>query len=125
MMIFGFLFSLFSSYPHLVEKLVVMNASHPIAFRQELSVAQMFRSWYMFFYQTPFLPEKMLQADDFAFLSSVFQKKPSGLVNHEMITNDDIEVYKYTFSQEGKLNCSKNSSMSDEFHFYRNNQGGN
>lgn len=83
-----------------------MNAPHPIAFRQELSVAQMFRSWYMFFYQTPFLPEKMLQADDFAFFTRLFQKKSSGTDNQEFVTNDDIEVYKYTFSQEGKTNFS-------------------
>jgi hypothetical protein len=91
-----------NSYPHLIEKLIVMNAPHPIAFRQELTLAQIFRSWYMFFYQSPILPEKMFQADDFAVFHRIFQKKPTGLVNKELMTDDDIEVFKYTFSQEGK-----------------------
>ncbi len=91
-----------NSYPHLIEKLIVLNAPHPIAFRQELSLAQLFRLWYMFFYQSPILPEKMLQADDFAVFHHMFKQKPTGLVNSDLITDDDIEVYKYTFSQEGK-----------------------
>jgi hypothetical protein len=91
-----------NSYPHLIEKLIVMNAPHPIAFRQELTLAQIFRSWYMFFYQSPILPEKMFQADDFAVFHRLFQKKPTGLVNKALMTDEDIEVFKYTFSQEGK-----------------------
>ena len=94
--------SLFFSYPHLIEKLIVLNAPHPIAFQQELSLAQLFRSWYMFFYQSPILPEMILQADDFAVFHRVFQQKPAGLINKDLINNEDIEVYKYTFSQQGK-----------------------
>ena len=84
-----------------------MNAPHPTAFRQELSLGQLFRSWYIFFYQTPILPEKMIQADDFGILKRVFHQKPSGLVNKDLLTEEDLEVFKYTLSQEGKRILSK------------------
>lgn len=49
------------------DKLVVMNCPHPAVFMQSLMGtwkqirwSQVRRSWYMFFFQLPFLPEKML-----------------------------------------------------------------
>ncbi|CAF0851158.1 unnamed protein product [Adineta steineri] len=86
-------------YPHLVEKLIVMNCPHPLAFHQELSFSQMQRSWFMFFAQTMIVPELYFEADDFAFIKSAFRKKSTGLVNQDYVTDDDIEVFKYTFSQ--------------------------
>lgn len=79
-----------------------MNCPHPVAFRQELTFQQVRRSWYMFFFQCPFLPELFLQANDFAIFDKYFRKKPTGLVNQDLMTDDDIEVFKYTFSQPSK-----------------------
>ncbi len=80
-----------------------MNCPHPVAFRQELTLRQMFRSSYMFVYQSPWLPEMMFQADDLGVFQKLFHRKQTGLVNKDTITDDDIEVYKYTFSQRGKI----------------------
>ena len=38
--------TLFISYPHLIEKLIIMNSPHPVAFRQQLSWAQIRRLWF-------------------------------------------------------------------------------
>ena len=45
-----------------VQKLVVMNCPHPIVFQKALvsKRSQLRRSWYMFFFQLPVLPERML-----------------------------------------------------------------
>lgn len=44
-----------------LERLVIMNVPHPACMRRELrSVRQLLRSWYMFFFQIPWLPEKLL-----------------------------------------------------------------
>ncbi|MGH7271746.1 MAG: alpha/beta hydrolase, partial [Polyangiaceae bacterium] len=45
-------------------KLVVMNCPHPAVFTKALysKVSQLRRSWYMFFFQLPVLPERMLRA---------------------------------------------------------------
>lgn len=48
-------------YPHMTERLIVMNAPHPAAMLRELrSVKQLRKSWYIFFFQLPWLPEYAL-----------------------------------------------------------------
>ncbi len=91
-----------NSYPHLIEKLIIMNAPHPTAFRTELTLTQMRKSWYMFFFQVPFIPELLYQSDDFASLHRLLQKRPMGFINTDLISDNDIEVFKYTLSQKGK-----------------------
>ncbi len=47
-----------------LDGLVIMNVPHPAVFQRVLrsSFAQLRRSWYVFFFQVPFLPETMLSA---------------------------------------------------------------
>ncbi|CAF0857293.1 unnamed protein product [Rotaria sp. Silwood1] len=90
-------------YPHLIEKLVIMNCPHPGAFRRELTLSQIHRSC-----QIPFLPELSFQADDFSIFKKAFHEKPTALVNKNNITDEDINVYKYTFSQKGTTKAALN-----------------
>ncbi|MBB5233831.1 alpha/beta fold hydrolase [Deinococcus budaensis] len=47
--------------PEVVERLVILNAPHPAAFRRVArKPAQWRRSWYIFFFQLPWLPERLL-----------------------------------------------------------------
>ena len=78
-----------------------MNAPHPNAFRYEMSFNQIERLWFMFFYQTPFIPEFLFQADDFAIVKQNYHQKPHGLVNKVMVNEDDIEVFKFSLAQRG------------------------
>jgi hypothetical protein len=45
-----------------VEKLVVMNVPHNKAFKEHLrsSLSQLAKSWYIFYFQLPYLPELKL-----------------------------------------------------------------
>ncbi|CAF2105771.1 unnamed protein product [Rotaria magnacalcarata] len=95
-------------YPHLVEKLIVMNSPHPVAFRHDFSLSQVHRSWYMFFSQTPLVPETLFQADDFSVFKKAYHGKGSRLVNRNNVTDEDIDVYKYTFSQPGTTKAAVN-----------------
>lgn len=54
-----------SRFPHLVRRFAVLNGPHPAAFLRTLlrSPAQLRRSWYMFFFQLPLLPEWLLTRD--------------------------------------------------------------
>ena len=56
---------------------------------------------YIFFYQIPYIPELLLKANDFALLRRAFFEKPMGLANPANLTDEDLEVFKYTFAQEG------------------------
>ncbi len=63
------------SHPELLDRLVVMNAPHPAAFARELSAGlrQLKRSWYMFFFQLPHVPEAAFRANDYAVLKRSFR----------------------------------------------------
>ncbi|CAF4604059.1 unnamed protein product [Rotaria sp. Silwood1] len=80
-----------------------MNCPHPGAFRRELTLSQIHRSC-----QIPFLPELSFQADDFSIFKRAFHEKPTALVNKNNITDEDINVYKYTFSQKGTTKAALN-----------------
>ena len=55
---------------------------------------------YMFFYMLPYLPEIAVSAFDFmAFVKVLRRKKPKDI---SPVTDEDIEAYKYTFSQPGE-----------------------
>jgi epoxide hydrolase 4 len=43
-----------------IERLVIMNAPHPLAFAKNRNTEQMMRSWYFFFFHMPWLPEFLL-----------------------------------------------------------------
>lgn len=57
----------------------------------------------MFFSQLPYIPEMSLKANDFSILKHIFHGKPLGLLNKENLTDEDIDVYKYTLSQPSKI----------------------
>jgi len=50
-------------HPGRVERLAILNAPHPVAFRRFIgrSPRQMLKSWYTFFFQIPWLPEALLR----------------------------------------------------------------
>jgi pimeloyl-ACP methyl ester carboxylesterase len=54
-------------YPQRIAKLVVVNVPHPSVMRKFISTRprQLLRSWYMFFFQLPWLPESLFSAFNF------------------------------------------------------------
>jgi pimeloyl-ACP methyl ester carboxylesterase len=63
--------------PEMTNTLAILNCPHPRelfkAFRRP---AQLRKSWYMFFFQIPGLPERTLAKNDFAFLRRTFNGYP-------------------------------------------------
>jgi pimeloyl-ACP methyl ester carboxylesterase len=48
--------------PMLIQRLIICNVPHPACFLRELKrPAQLLRSWYIFFFQIPWLPEALLK----------------------------------------------------------------
>lgn len=87
--------------PGLIERLVILNAPHPAAFARELRrPKQWLRSWYMLFFQLPWLPELLLSAGDFAFLARTLRYDP---VSHDAFNPDDVRQYKRAFARRGAL----------------------
>ncbi|KAH7723673.1 Protein CEEH-2 a [Aphelenchoides avenae] len=87
--------------PDLVEKLVIMNVPHPKAFMKILRTksAQLLKSWYMFMFQVPYLPEIVIKAQDYKFIERILRLRPAGIIHSENFTDEDMEAWKYAFSK--------------------------
>lgn len=67
---------LISEHPQVIERCIIINAPHPIAFRQHYanSWEQKRKSWYMVFFQIPGLPEWLLRQGNCALLRRTLAK---------------------------------------------------
>ncbi|XP_038074203.1 epoxide hydrolase 4-like [Patiria miniata] len=92
-----------ATYPDIVDKLIVMNIPHPRCFNDNLNWRQILASWYIFFFQLPFLPELNCRSNDYGFISGAFLSDGMGLRHKENMSKEDIEAFKYCTSQKGNL----------------------
>lgn len=94
------------AYPQHVEKLVVMNVPHPLVFMQTLrsNWRQMLKSWYIFFFQLPFMPEFSLSRRDYAPMVTQVQ----GSANPGTFTDADMAHYREAWRQPGALTAMIN-----------------
>ena len=100
---------LFASYrPKLVKKLVAIDIPHPVAFRkaQLQGTDQLQKSWYIWFFQAPEVPEQFFGANMDGFMQWIFQGNPN-------FTAEDLAYYRQMLSQPGQLTAA--------FNYYRAN----
>ncbi|XP_071452586.1 epoxide hydrolase 4-like [Hetaerina americana] len=90
--------SMVMKYPEMIERYIIMNGPLAIAYKDAVmkNKKQLFLSWYMFFYQLPFLPEIWARFQDM----KIFEVLTMGSESNA-ITAEDIEAYKYTFGKPG------------------------
>lgn len=93
-------------HPGLVEKLVILNAPHPILFRKKLAtLAQARRSSYVFFFQLPWLPERSLTRHRAGFLKMMLRRDP---VAPGAFSPEEIEAYREAFLRPGAATAAIN-----------------
>lgn len=84
-------------HPQRIAKLVVLNVPHPSVMRKFLSTRprQLLRSWYMFFFQFPWLPEKLFSAFNFRIgvRALLLSSRPGSF------TAEDLAHYRAAWSQ--------------------------
>lgn len=87
-------------------RLVVMNCPHPVCFARELRTwKQLRKSWYMFFFQLPRLPEAWLTANDAAAVRRAFR----GMAQDKSRFPDaDLDVYARAAQQPGAMTAMVN-----------------
>jgi pimeloyl-ACP methyl ester carboxylesterase len=93
-------------HPQRIAKLVVINVPHPSVMRNFLSTRprQFLRSWYMFFFQLPWLPEAVFSAFDFHIgARSLLRSSRQGTFSPE-----DLAQYRAAWSQPGALTAMLN-----------------
>ncbi len=95
------------AYPDSVDRLVVMNAPHPAAFAMNIMTnpRQMARSWYMFFFQVPVVPEMLLKAFGSFMLKRSFT---DWAVDKEAFTPEDLDRLAEAANRPGALTGGMN-----------------
>jgi pimeloyl-ACP methyl ester carboxylesterase len=90
-------------HPDLLDKLVQCNAPHPTVMAKILrsSMKQFLKSWYIFFFTCPFIPELWCSINDFAAIKKIFTDPPMGCTRKNALTEEDIEAYTYMFQKSG------------------------
>ena len=93
-------------HPERLHRLSIMNVPHPAVMKRFLQrdIEQIRRSWYVFFFQLPWLPESGMQQDNWR--GAVSALRGSGKIH--TFTNEDIEKYKEAWSQPGAMTAMIN-----------------
>ncbi|MHA7818553.1 MAG: alpha/beta fold hydrolase [Erythrobacter sp.] len=87
-------------------RLVILNVPHPKCARRELRHwRQLKKSWYIFFFQLPWLPERFLARSNFAAIRSIFRESS---VNKERFDNTTLEPYRDAARRPGALTAMVN-----------------
>jgi len=94
-------------HPEMTDRLCVLNSPHPALFSRELqrgNVSQLRKSWYMFFFQLPDAPERLLAADNFRILKGML----AGSARKGTFKPADLARYAEAFAKPGALRSSIN-----------------
>ncbi|MCX6217415.1 alpha/beta hydrolase [Spirosoma sp.] len=94
------------SHPERVERLVALNVPHPVVMKNYASrhIGQMMRSWYIGFFQLPWLPEAVSSAGNW----SMFVRTLLGSSRPGTFRRADLQQYKAAWSQPGAVTAMIN-----------------
>jgi pimeloyl-ACP methyl ester carboxylesterase len=88
-------------YPARLDRLVILNCPHPAVMMRALRrPEQLKKSWYMFFFQLPWLPERGMRANHFGLLLRVLREEP---LVPGAFDERDLAVYAEAYAQPGAL----------------------
>lgn len=95
-----------SQYPERVERLVILNAPHPVVVWSYMkkNPSQALKSSYIAFFQLPYLPEKILSSKGFTSLARTLK----GTSRKGTFSNDELARYFEAWSKPGALTSMLN-----------------
>jgi pimeloyl-ACP methyl ester carboxylesterase len=95
------------NHPELTRRLVVMNCPHLAIFQQHLRTnpRQLLKSWYMFFFQLPWIPERLL---GLGHAWAIGNGVRNAAIQKDRITDDDLRVLRDAASRPGALRSAIN-----------------
>jgi len=92
-----------------LERLVVMNLPHPAVMERVMRTArQLRRSWYAFFFQIPWLPEKLMAAQGYRAIGEAFRGMA---IDKSRFPDEVLKVYRDNAARPGALTAM--------IHYYR------
>jgi len=98
-----------SRHPDRFRSLVILNSPHPGAFRRDFfRTAQWLRSWYMFFFQLPGLPERLIRLGNWRSLEITYTRD---VFAADAFAHGEIDEIKRALAEPGALTSA--------VHYYR------
>ena len=101
-----------TAHPRRVRRLAILNGPHPAAMWDTLSIGQVLRSFYLFVFQLPLLPEIWLRAGDAAFLRGAMLGRAMGARRRgeEPLALDarDADAFTWALTRAGGLTAAVN-----------------
>lgn len=92
--------------PQLLQRLVILNLPHPACFSRELRrPVQLAKSWYIFFFQIPWLPEFLLGRRQGRTTSELIRKTSR---NPARFPDEVLEIYRQNAARPGGLRAMIN-----------------
>ena len=94
-------------YSDKIDRTAIMSVPHPRVFMRHLIInpAQLRKSWYMFLFQLPSLPEFIVRRQDWALLVRALRDTSSSGV----FSDSDLAQYKEAWAKKGALTAMLNS----------------
>ena len=94
--------------PHLYSHVVIACAPHPNCAIKNMDFNQFLRSWYMFFFQLPWLPNIAVKQNNYETFDIAFLRAPMGVRRQGAISQDELSLYKKEFSRPGVVEAALN-----------------
>lgn len=93
--------------PETIQKLIILNMPHPRLLVQHLltNPRQRARSWYVFFFQLPLLPELALRANNFQAVQAMFRRTST---NPATFDQEVLRQYRNALAKPGALAAALN-----------------
>jgi epoxide hydrolase 4 len=92
--------------PQLIDRLVILNLPHPACFAREVrKPIQLFKSWYTFFFQLPWLPERILGRRQGRGASELIRKTSC---NPARFPDEALEIHRANAARPGGLRAMLN-----------------
>jgi epoxide hydrolase 4 len=89
-----------------LDRLVVMNLPHPAPMERELRTwRQRARSWYVLFFQLPWLPERLMRAGDYRTVREAFRGMA---IDKSRFPKEVLQVYRDNAARPGALTAMLN-----------------
>lgn len=103
----GIAWTLAMEHPNVVRRLVVMNCPHPAIFQQQLrgNLRQIGRSWYVLFFQLPWLPETLLGLGNAWLVGNLVR---GSAIRQDAITEDDLAALRRAAGRPGAMRAAVN-----------------
>ncbi|SNC68163.1 Pimeloyl-ACP methyl ester carboxylesterase [Hymenobacter gelipurpurascens] len=90
-----------ANHPERLKRVAILNVPHPAVLGQALSrpTRQLRKSWYIFFFQLPWLPEQLFRRNQYRFGRGSLR----GTSRPGTFTSEDLKQYVAAWSQPGAL----------------------